>query len=340
MALKQGVIDGLDHTLTVCSLTKKFEDAKYFTELNYAQGLFIWIFNKAWFKTLPADLQKTFVQTVHDVCADLRKQAKGQEAEEVAKSKAAGVTFFTLPAADMATLQKMGDPVHYSIPRKSTSSIPATPISPRITSRKSRTRWDTRSRFRLIFRTKGEAIDASPFVRLHSPLWPGKDAMTKLISTLRQGAHGFEEWTLFITVLVAMVALFFNVILRYGFPTPGLVRRTDPRGHSLHHLHRLQRRHQEPFHRAHRRPGQLVPKLKYPLAMFSYVVNLVFAVIMVYFGYLLAALQVESDQSTLILQIPTVYLYAILPLMGVMMVIRVLIVMRDDIRSRRAAAQH
>jgi len=113
MALKQGVIDGLDHTLTVCSLTKKFEDAKYFTELNYAQGLFIWIFNRAWFKTLPADLQKTFVQTVHDVCADLRKQAKGQEQEEIAKAKAAGVTFFTLPAADMATLKKMGAPVHF-----------------------------------------------------------------------------------------------------------------------------------------------------------------------------------------------------------------------------------
>jgi TRAP-type C4-dicarboxylate transport system substrate-binding protein len=113
MALKQGVIDGLDHTLSVCSLTKKFEDAKYFTQINYAQGLFIWIFSKAWFKTLPADLQKTFVDTVHDVCADIRKQAKSQEEDEIAKSKAGGVTFFTLPAADMDTLRKMGDPVHF-----------------------------------------------------------------------------------------------------------------------------------------------------------------------------------------------------------------------------------
>jgi TRAP-type C4-dicarboxylate transport system substrate-binding protein len=30
VALKQGVITGLDHTLTVCSITKKFEVAKYF----------------------------------------------------------------------------------------------------------------------------------------------------------------------------------------------------------------------------------------------------------------------------------------------------------------------
>jgi len=82
---------------------------------------------------------------------------------------------------------------------------------------------------------------------------------------------------------------------------------------------------------------QLLPGLKHPLAMFSYLVNLVFALMMVYFGYLLAVMQVESGQTTLILQIPTVYLHAILPLMGVMMVIRVLILMREDIRSRRAA---
>lgn len=113
MAMKTGTIDGLDHTPMVCNITKKFEDAKFFTQVNYAQGLFIWIFNKAWFKTLPADLQKIFVQTVHDVSADIRKQCKAQEEEEIAKAKAAGVQFFTLSAADTANLRKLGDPVHY-----------------------------------------------------------------------------------------------------------------------------------------------------------------------------------------------------------------------------------
>jgi TRAP-type C4-dicarboxylate transport system substrate-binding protein len=82
VALKQGVITGLDHTLTVSSITKKFEVAKYFTELNYAQGLFIWIFNKAWFSKLPADLQKTLVATVKDVCAEARAAAQQQEMEQ------------------------------------------------------------------------------------------------------------------------------------------------------------------------------------------------------------------------------------------------------------------
>jgi C4-dicarboxylate transporter, DctQ subunit len=85
---------------------------------------------------------------------------------------------------------------------------------------------------------------------------------------------------------------------------------------------------------------QLVPRLQYPLAIFSYAVNLVFAALMMYFGYLLCALQVESDQTTLILQIPTVYLHAILPLMGLMMFIRVLMMMYTDIRAHSAATPH
>jgi len=164
--------------------------------------------------------------------------------------------------------------------------------------------------------------------------------MEKILSALDKVLTFFEEWTLFITVLVAMVALFFNVILRYGFSyslawSEELVREvilyTTFIGCSVAIKNRSTVRIDALV--------QLVPKLKFPLAMFSYLVNLAFAVVMVYFGYLLAVLQVESNQSTLILQIPTVYLYAILPLMGIMMVLRVLMVMRDDIRSRRAMAQ-
>lgn len=148
----------------------------------------------------------------------------------------------------------------------------------------------------------------------------------------------FEEWSLFITVLVAMVALFFNVILRYGFAyslawSEELIREvivfTTFIGCSAAVKSRSTVRIDALV--------QLVPKLKFPLAMFSYVVNLVFAVVMVYFGYFLCVLQVESNQSTLILQIPTVYLYAILPLMGVMMFLRVIMVMVTDIRAQRAA---
>jgi TRAP-type mannitol/chloroaromatic compound transport system substrate-binding protein len=112
VALKQGVIEGLDHTPMVCNITKKFEVAKYYTYINYAQGLFIWIFNKAWFNKLPADLQKTFKEVVHDVCAKIRKETKQQELDQIAKAKAAGIEFISLPDADMKTLREQGNAVH------------------------------------------------------------------------------------------------------------------------------------------------------------------------------------------------------------------------------------
>jgi len=162
--------------------------------------------------------------------------------------------------------------------------------------------------------------------------------MAKLLSVTDKVLTFFEEWTLFITVLAAMVALFFNVILRYGFSyslawSEELVREvilyTTFIGCSAAIKNRSTVRIDALV--------QLVPRLKHPLAMFSYAVNLVFAAVMIYFGYLLCALQVESAQTTLILQIPTVYLYAILPLMGAMMFVRVLMMMYMDIRAHSAA---
>ena len=104
VALKQGVITGLDHTLTVCNVTKKFEVAKYFTQINYAQGLFIWIFNKAWLAKLPSDVREAFISSVHDVCAKSREKSLTEENTNIEKAKAAGVEFFKLSDADMATL--------------------------------------------------------------------------------------------------------------------------------------------------------------------------------------------------------------------------------------------
>jgi TRAP-type C4-dicarboxylate transport system substrate-binding protein len=112
VALKQGVIDGLDHAPMVCNITGKFEDAKYFTQLNYAQGLFIWIFNKAWFESLPSDLQQTFKEVVRDVCAQIREETKQQELDEIEKAKAKGIEFFKLSDEEMALLRKQGNATH------------------------------------------------------------------------------------------------------------------------------------------------------------------------------------------------------------------------------------
>lgn len=112
VALKQGVITGLDHTPSVCNITKKFEVAKHFTYVNYAQGLFIWVFNKAWFEKLPADLQATFKEVLHDVSAKIREESKAQEEEQIKKATEAGIQFYTLPDADLESLKQKGTGVH------------------------------------------------------------------------------------------------------------------------------------------------------------------------------------------------------------------------------------
>ncbi len=150
----------------------------------------------------------------------------------------------------------------------------------------------------------------------------------------------FEEWSLFITVLAAMLALFFNIILRYAFSyslawSEELVREVILFSTFVGCSAAIKTRSTVRIDAL----VQLVPRLKYPLEIFSYGINLIFAVMMVYFGYQLCVLQVESNQSTLILQIPTVYLYAILPLVGVMMFIRILIIGVTEIRARYPSAK-
>ncbi|TYT75417.1 TRAP transporter substrate-binding protein [Desulfobotulus mexicanus] len=112
VALRQGVINALDHTPTVCNITRKFEVAKHFTEVSYAQGLFIWIFNTAWLNSLPEDLRKLFEETVREVASEIRKEAESQEKEQIQRAKDAGIEFHRLPEKDMAEMRTRSVKVH------------------------------------------------------------------------------------------------------------------------------------------------------------------------------------------------------------------------------------
>jgi len=147
----------------------------------------------------------------------------------------------------------------------------------------------------------------------------------------------FEEWTLFVSVMVALLALFFNVILRYGFNyslawSEELIREviiyTTFIGCSAAIKNRSMIRIDALV--------QLVPRVKFPLAMFSNLMVLLFAVMMIYYGIEMSHMQVVTTQKSVIMQIPLVYLYAIVPLMGVMMFIRTLHVIYQDINEKRA----
>ena len=160
----------------------------------------------------------------------------------------------------------------------------------------------------------------------------------KTLNALDKAMTFFEEWTLFITVVVALVALFCNVVLRYGFNyslawSEELVREviiyTTLIGCSAAVKNRSLIKIDASV--------QIFPRLKVPLTFFSHLVTLIFSVMVLYYGWLLALLQAQTHQKTIILQIPLIYVFSMLPLMGGMMTIRTLQVIYEDIRNQLAA---
>ena len=159
----------------------------------------------------------------------------------------------------------------------------------------------------------------------------------KILDFLDKILTFFEEWTLFVTVMVALVALFFNVVLRYGFNyslawSEELVREviiyTTFVGCSAAVKNRSMIKIDASV--------QLLPKLKMPLTYFSNFVIMIFSLMMIYYGSLMVELQYRTNQKTIIMEIPLVILYCILPLMGVMMFIRSVQVIYQDIMEQRA----
>jgi TRAP-type C4-dicarboxylate transport system permease small subunit len=153
----------------------------------------------------------------------------------------------------------------------------------------------------------------------------------KFLAVLDKILTFFEEWTLFITVMVALIALFVNVVLRYGFNyslawSEELVREVIIYTTLIGCSAAIKNRSMIKIDAV----VQLIPKLKTPLTFFSNSVTIIFCLMMLYYGTLMALMQVRTYQKTIIMQIPLVYLYAILPLMGAMMLIRTIQVMYQD----------
>jgi C4-dicarboxylate transporter DctQ subunit len=157
----------------------------------------------------------------------------------------------------------------------------------------------------------------------------------KVINIIDKVLTFFEDWTLFVTVMVALISLFVNVVLRYGFNyalawSEELVRLVIIYTTLIGCSSAIKKRSMIKIDAS----VQLLPKLKYPLTYFSNLVVVIFSIMMIYYGWLMAALQVQTNQKTIVMQIPLVYLYAILPLMGVMMFFRTIQVIYQDITEQ------
>jgi C4-dicarboxylate transporter, DctQ subunit len=142
-----------------------------------------------------------------------------------------------------------------------------------------------------------------------------------------------EDWTLLMSVIIALVVAMANVLLRKLtsdvniFWSDEVVRKTiyistyigcvvAVRNRSLICIDAL---------------PQMVPVLKKPLAFFSNLVVLGFSSCMIYLGGMMTHMMyLDHYAKTSSLEIPEWIFYAILPTMGVMMFLRTLMVMIDD----------
>jgi TRAP-type C4-dicarboxylate transport system substrate-binding protein len=111
-ALQTGVIDGLDHTPVVCSISRKFDNVKNFTRVNYAQGLYIHLINLKWLNSLPEELRTILLDVVKEESAKARTAFLKQENAEIEKAKANGVQFLELDATERQKLVEMAQPIY------------------------------------------------------------------------------------------------------------------------------------------------------------------------------------------------------------------------------------
>lgn len=155
----------------------------------------------------------------------------------------------------------------------------------------------------------------------------------KIFKSVDRVLQQVEEWSLFITVCVALCTAMANVILRKAtndlnlYWSDEVVRKViffstyigcvaAIRSRSLIRIDAL---------------PQMLPVLKKPLTLFSHFMVLLFSATMIYLGIQMTIMMYNDEYArTATLQIPEYWFYAILPLMGAMMFLRTLIVMRED----------
>ena len=82
---------------------------------------------------------------------------------------------------------------------------------------------------------------------------------------------------------------------------------------------------------------QLVPRLRRPLTMVSHLAVLLFSLMIISLGWDVAQQKFDTFQETIILEIPLGVLFSLLPLMGVMMLIRTVQAMWKDYQEAKSA---
>ncbi len=160
----------------------------------------------------------------------------------------------------------------------------------------------------------------------------------KIIRSVDRSFKFVEEWSLFTAVCVALLTAMANVILRKTtdnfslYWSDEVVRKViffstyigciaAVRSRSLIRIDAL---------------PQMLPVLKKPLTLISHLGVLTFAGIMVYLGSQMTIMMYQDEFArTATLRFPEWIFYMVLPLMGVMMFIRTLIIIWEDLAGKQ-----
>ncbi len=161
--------------------------------------------------------------------------------------------------------------------------------------------------------------------------------LRKIIKAIDSSFRFVEEWSLFCAVCIALLTAMANVILRKTtdnfslYWSDEIVRKViffstyvgciaAVRTRSLIRIDAL---------------PQMLPVLKKPLTIISHLGVLVFAGIMVYLGFQMTSMMYQDEYArTATLRLPEWYFYLILPVMGIMMFIRTLIIIWEDLAGK------
>ena len=162
--------------------------------------------------------------------------------------------------------------------------------------------------------------------------------LIRTFRSLDRAFRQFEEWALFTAVGVALLTAMANVIMRKTTQNYSLywsdevVRKViyfstyigcvaAIRSRSLIRIDAL---------------PQVIPVLRKPLALLSHLAVLLFAGIMIYLGWEMTTMMYRDEFArTATLRLPEWPFYAVLPLMGAMMVFRTLILIWEEIVDRQ-----
>ena len=162
--------------------------------------------------------------------------------------------------------------------------------------------------------------------------------MRKTLYYLDKVLSFFEEWTLFLMVFAALMGLFITVVTRYTITytmtwpeefVRQVIMYTTFIGCSVAVRNRA-------LIRIDAVPN-LVKALAKPLDFVNHVAVLAFAAFATYYGIKLVGLQVMTGQVTTVMKIPQRYLYCVLPLMGILMILRQIQVLYEDITGKPIA---